>query len=360
MARASLFVCPQMKLCRAHARIAHCCPQTFEDISAILLSQPTIKDIRIRIKAAFFGKEWAATQEQDTFVGVLVNWKSKKDRIVMVKWEGWNRARQCVLASLEEDGDGDPLELELLPFDDGRPPPTLVEAGGDPEAGVLENSDDFAAADGDNDEEAENMVEMTTANVVKPLNITYISSLKWKKEAPEGVHRDARVEPRDKPSLPTELQLKDIVSLFFYLLPDGWIDLQLKHTNPKLQGHDKINSKLTKGEVIQFWGYVLALSLHTGESIDRMWSDTPQPGTILPPPNLGRHGMCYNRFKKLRSVLSFGPSDEQTLRKDPWAFVRDLVTLFNKHRHEYITPGWLMTVAFRHSSANSNILLLSN
>ncbi|KAL1528519.1 hypothetical protein AB1Y20_009862 [Prymnesium parvum] len=58
---------------------------------------------------------------------------------------------------------------------------------------------------------------------------------------------------------------------------------------------------------------------------------------------MGRHGMPLNRFKKLRSVLSFGPSDEPSLQEDPWAFVRPLVDTFNQHRVNYFNPGWLLT-----------------
>mmetsp|Transcript_44488 Transcript_44488/g.102007 ORF Transcript_44488/g.102007 Transcript_44488/m.102007 type:complete len:134 (-) Transcript_44488:65-466(-) len=75
-----------------------------------------------------------------------------------------------------------------------------------------------------------------------------------------------------------------------------------------------------------------------------MWSDVPLPESILPPPAIGRHGMSLNRFKKIRATLSFGPSDETTLRADPWAFVRKLVDAFNSHRATAISPGWLLTV----------------
>ena len=147
--------------------------------------------------------------------------------------------------------------------------------------------------------------EVTTKNPVKPLGI---SSQTWRTSKPQGVNTDARTQPRDKPSLTggNALDLKDIASIFHYLYPTEWIDLQLKHTNPKLQGHDALNAKLEKGELLQFWGYCLHLSLNTGIPIDQMWSTTPQPDSMLPPPAIGQHGMTLNRFKKIRSVLSFG------------------------------------------------------
>ena len=76
---------------------------------------------------------------------------------------------------------------------------------------------------------------------------------------------------------------------------------------------------------------------------------------------MGRHGMTYAEFKKIRSVLSFGPSDEASLRADNWAFVRNLVTLYNKSREEVVTPGWLITgdetmVAWRGQNGVLNIM----
>ncbi|KAL1520690.1 hypothetical protein AB1Y20_022259 [Prymnesium parvum] len=43
------------------------CMATFEEIIAIIKSQVHVKGIRLRIKASFFGVEWAASQEQETF-----------------------------------------------------------------------------------------------------------------------------------------------------------------------------------------------------------------------------------------------------------------------------------------------------
>ena len=139
------------------------------------------------------------------------------------------------------------------------------------------------------------------------------------------------------------IKVDDIDSIFFHLYPDKWIDLQLKYTNPNLQGHNKINTKLDKGELLQFWGYCLALSIHTGLSLEKMWSDTPIDGSILPPPAMGKHGMSFARFKAIRSALRFGPSDQASLRADNWSFVRELVVLYNKCRDENYNAGWLLT-----------------
>eukprot|EP00966_Prymnesium_polylepis_P025453 587133-Prymnesium_polylepis.1 len=58
---------------------------------------------------------------------------------------------------------------------------------------------------------------------------------------------------------------------------------------------------------------------------------------------MGRHGMTYARFKKIRGAIAFGPGDETSLRADNWAFVRGLIDLYNKSREEQVTAGWLIT-----------------
>ena len=206
--------------------------------------------------------------------------------------------------------------------------------------------------------EEEEGVTITCAQPMKPLGI---KELQWKKELPTGINVDARDKDRSKPTLNAQYDLTDIESFFYYLFPEGWTELQLKYTNPKLSGLDKTNAKLTKGTLLRFWGYALALSIHTGLSLEAMWSDRQNDESILPPPCMGRHGMTYAQFKRIRDVLSFGPGDEASLRADNWAFVRGLVDLYNKSREEQVTPGWLITgdetmVAWRGQSGVLNVM----
>ena len=91
-------------------------------------------------------------------------------------------------------------------------------------------------------------------------------------------------------------------------------------------------TQITVGELKRWWGYALAISIHKGVPMEKMWSDTPLPESILPPPRMGRHGMTKERFKKIRSVLAFGPHDEASLRADNWAFIRTLINMFNECR----------------------------
>lgn len=88
-------------------------------------------------------------------------------------------------------------------------------------------------------------------NEVKPLGI---KKLAWKATSAQGVSIDARTEARYKPSMNCQYNLDDIEAFFHYLYPHDWYELILKHTNPNLQGHNAVNAKLEKGELIQFWG----------------------------------------------------------------------------------------------------------
>ena len=92
---------------------------------------------------------------------------------------------------------------------------------------------------------------------------------------PKGVSMDARERPRSKPSLNNGgREVDDIIKLFYFLLPPKWIELIIRHTDPLLDEHDASHVKLTEGELIRLFGYMLSLSIHTGIPLDKMWSKT--------------------------------------------------------------------------------------
>ena len=51
--------------------------QTHSEIVNILKSLDTVKDIRLRINAAYFGVSWASSQDQETFNGTISSWNSR-------------------------------------------------------------------------------------------------------------------------------------------------------------------------------------------------------------------------------------------------------------------------------------------
>eukprot|EP00327_Prymnesium_parvum_P001580 CAMPEP_0182849034 /NCGR_PEP_ID=MMETSP0006_2-20121128/29317_1 /TAXON_ID=97485 /ORGANISM="Prymnesium parvum, Strain Texoma1" /LENGTH=71 /DNA_ID=CAMNT_0024979489 /DNA_START=223 /DNA_END=435 /DNA_ORIENTATION=+ len=66
--------------------------QSYQEAMDILRSLPSVKGVRVQVKAAYFGVAWAANQDQESFVGVLNCWKTK-GAVLMVKWEGWAKSR---------------------------------------------------------------------------------------------------------------------------------------------------------------------------------------------------------------------------------------------------------------------------
>ena len=118
----------------------------------------------------------------------------------------------------------------------------------------------------------------------------------------------------------------------------------IKYTNLNLSGHDHLNRKTDKGELLQWWGYALALTLNPGTPIDKMWSSKINADQILPPADMGRYGMTLNRWKKLRAKMAFGPSDDASFDADNWCFVRTLVDKFNTHMATVVGPSWLCCI----------------
>ena len=57
---------------------------------------------------------------------------------------------------------------------------------------------------------------------------------------------------------------------------------------------------------------------------------------------MGRFGMCQNRFMKLKSVMHFGPEDDDSFNTNEWCFVDGLVDAFNEHMGDVLIPGWLL------------------
>ncbi|KAL3911167.1 MAG: hypothetical protein SGPRY_008797 [Prymnesium sp.] len=80
---------------------------------------------------------------------------------------------------------------------------------------------------------------------------------------PKYIKEDRITVKRTKPFPPSRARSRRtrISELLEYLMPDGWWDNQLLHTNIKLLGTDTINSKLTVGELKKWWGYALAHSV---------------------------------------------------------------------------------------------------
>lgn len=100
-------------------------PQHYDEIIAILRSLSSVKNVRLEIKAAFWGEEFAADSEQAKFTGTVARWVNSQKLGLYVCWEGYTRNQNSPLDQMNIDAHGDSLGLRLLPFSDGRPPPVL-------------------------------------------------------------------------------------------------------------------------------------------------------------------------------------------------------------------------------------------
>jgi hypothetical protein len=136
----------------------------------------------------------------------------------------------------------------------------------------------------------------------------------WKPGVKTEIKTDARTQPRFKPSLNTGGKVLDSIEAYFYFfLPEEWTDLIMKYTNPLMDGRDDTNKKLTRGELLRFFGYMLSLSVHRGIPLHKMWSRVAAPDSTMAAPAMGRFGMTQNRFDT-RSARASGAARPTTRR----------------------------------------------
>jgi hypothetical protein len=310
------------------------------EITKALKQCRTLKGVNCSIKSEFFGVAWAAAQDKPRYSGTFTqSWKDKEKLEVVIKWEGWARGKSCDLATLlGNDEEGEPLNFRLEPYDNEDPAPVYDSEGPEwYEMPQAQTAGGGANGAGDSDPESDEDEEPELLEQVE------VGDYTWKiHREPAAVKEDVRTEPRYAPKLIAAQQPKTIDEMFFHMLPSGWLELQLQYTNGLLHGNDAINKKLDKGELLQWWGYSLTLALHSGVTIEKMWSKEPLEETLLMPPALGRHGMTLNRWKKIRSALRFGPDGDTDFDSDAWCFVRPLVDEFNAHMASCMHPGWLL------------------
>lgn len=313
--------------------------QTYSDIVGILKSLGRVKGVRIQIKAHFWGEEYAASADKPKFSGTIDRWANAKEKAAMyVMWEGYSRNQLAPLDKMDQDAHGDSLELVLLPYADGREPPTLQAARPTPQPQAAraaggeeqEQQDDDEGDDDDDDEPAAG-------------DVVDVNGQSWTLRPATYVNTDARMLPRTKPSLNGGGRaLHSMMALFNFLLPPKWEQIITQHTNPLLEGTTPTNQKLQPGELRRFIGYMISIALHSGIPVEKMWAKTQLSDSSAPPPHMGRWGMSENRFSLLRSRLRFGPSDDASFDQNEWCFVEELVDTFNKHMCESITAGWLL------------------
>ncbi|KAL1519186.1 hypothetical protein AB1Y20_003446 [Prymnesium parvum] len=291
--------------------------KTYDEICAIIRSLKSVKGLRLRIGAAFWGEEFAADSEKLKYMGTVNRWNDPSTKqTLMVLWEGYTQCQRAPIDKMQKTESGTELDLELLPYEDGVYPSLQEE-----EATVRPHRQPPEDAP-------------TTLDV---------DGQCWTRRCSTYVDKDSRSEERFKPSLNSGgNKLESIEELFNFFLPEQWLADILKYTNPKLDNRDSISAKLTEGELLRFFGYMLSLSIHKGVPLDKMWSKTSIPNSTAPPPMMGRHGMSQNRFFKIRSVFTCGPTDDASFADNEWCFVENILNSFNSSMQDKVIPGWLL------------------
>ena len=323
--------------------------QTYDDIVKIIRSLPEIKGVKVKINAAYWGEEWAASAEKQAYEGILDRWQNSEKKLLYVRWEGYSKCRLADLKDLKNDALGRPLNLHLLPYSDGSPPPTLYIPSAPAQQPSAGNQNDenqngsdgrrraSAASTQGNQDRREGAA--STGKVVR------VHDQSWTLREPEFVATDARTQNRNKPALNTAgKELRSIEQIFLHVLPPKWLQLIVQYTNPLLDEADIHSAKLSVGELKCFIGYMISLALHSGIPLEKMWCKTALPHTTAPAPHMGRWGISQNRFEKLRRVLQFGPRDDASFDNNEWCFVEELVDTYNEHMLEAVTAGWLLGV----------------
>ena len=115
-----------VKLCAHATEPAPVGAQAFSDICDVLKSLPRIKGVRISIKAEFWGEEYAVDSEKPSYTGTIDRWaNAAKKEALYVLWEGYSRNQLSPLDKMDVDLSGNSLDLQLLPYEDGRAAPML-------------------------------------------------------------------------------------------------------------------------------------------------------------------------------------------------------------------------------------------
>ena len=309
-------------------------PQSYQEIIDIIQSYDDPKGLTFMVKPNLWGESYASSAGPEKVTGVADRWKTK-GTILMIKWQGYQSCRQQYLVALENDEHGASLELELLPFTDGTIPTKQVAAPPPPPPPPPppQAQRQTAPAGGQHQD--------TLEQGQQPAVVKHGQT--WWHRNPTSIKEDARAQDRSKPRLNTAgRHLPSMMSLFLVMLPPAWVEDILKYTNVHFDDSDPVHKKMTKGELLRFFGYMLILTLQDYLPLDKMWQKTSPPGTSAPPPAMGRFGMSQNRFMAIKARLRFGPEDDDSFAENEWCFVEKLVTAFNDHMYDVIIPGWLL------------------
>ena len=301
---------------------------TTEQLSAnslakLLAAQKTISGIRVSVDAAVY---WPLLRfpTDSRLTGTMERWTNKANYTVKITWDDGfaiedlhDMLRPAVKAKLES-------------YNDGRSAPR--------HRGIDREDEERA-------EEAQaprRLVHIPyDADGTNPPGVQV-----WEHVHPLAIDKDWRQEPRRTTTLKcqashTSSVLKMFVNCTF---PTALLDGMLKFFNQRLCGTTSSDDdrKTTKGEIYRFLGYMLAICLHPTEAVDEMWRRVVKQRELAAPPDLGKHGLTKNRFRKLRTLAGelWDVDDKMAIDDpDPWRFSTFPEKCFNAHMSEVVNPG---------------------
>ena len=299
----------------------------------ILLAQTSVAGIRISIHKDYWDElknvaDCPPTTEDEPgpdptmwprIVGTLKRWQNQKERKLRVAWYDTEQTN-----GLQSMVDSD-FNVKFEKYADGRDPP---RGRGDGARGV-----EPAAAP-----EAEvTFTAMYTVGTVDQM-------LTWSQMSKEGVRVDPRKDERFKPKIKSG-HIKDIntpYKMVKLMLPPKWLSRMEKYINQRLTGLNHKNRKTTQGECERFLWYMVALAIHSGIPLEEAWRVSPK--ALMPALHLGRFGMSFKRFKKLRHLMGqcFDLAGENMDMKDPYRYCRFWPEEYNEHMQDIMTPGWIL------------------
>jgi hypothetical protein len=130
----------------------------------------------------------------------------------------------------------------------------------------------------------------------------------------------------------------DFFKLFF---PMGFLQKMEEYT--KTSWPASKGAAPTKEEIFKCFLLRLAMTLQPMPTARDYWRETDD-GVFTPPKFRQRYGISRERFESIMENLKCFDGLPETLARDPWAPVRELITSFNTSRAETINPGFILVV----------------
>ena len=232
--------------------------------------------------------------------------------------------------------------LEQSSSDNGTPPVATApnDAGipGSTETGTSDRSNNTTSSRGVPVATCHGVEWFADPNTEFPVNGTFVKKT-WKMT---DQYNGAEYTPGCDPK-------KEIrpIDFFMAVFPKKQLALMVEETSRRLTAAGK--PKLTKGELLKWFGILILITRFEFGERDHLWRTTSFC-KYIPAPNFGeKTGMTRDRFNDLfrYMVWSKQPTErpaEMSSETYRWMLVQDFIANFNDHRASFFLPGFLLCV----------------